>query len=107
MLVFVLQLLYHEVLLHLTLHVGSCLDGDSTHVDEFQDTSRHEVVIIGAKVSVGIQNVIGLLQVTIQGDVAIPQQVFIDPATRTIHTDQSPEEGDNRTQCQGNVDEAE
>ena len=65
-----------EVLHVLALFVQMLLDGDCSEVDEFQDTSREQMVVVGVKVLVGIQHIVGLLQISAEGDIPIPEQIL-------------------------------
>ena len=72
-----------EVLHVLALFVQMLLDGDCSEVDEFQDTSREQMVVVGVKVLVGIQHIVGLLQISAEGDIPIPEQIFVHFLSRT------------------------
>ncbi|PUU97179.1 hypothetical protein DCD76_19205, partial [Acinetobacter baumannii] len=49
---------------------------DASEVDELQDTGREQVVVVGTEVFVCVQHVVGLLQVTVEGYIAIPHQTL-------------------------------
>ena len=74
----VLQFVDHEVLLRLALAVQRLLDADGPHIDKLQDTGREQVIIVGAEILIGVEHVVGLLQIAVQGDVAIPEQILVD-----------------------------
>ena len=84
------QFVDDEVLLALALLVEVCLYGDGTHVNKLEDTGREQVVVVGANLFIGIEHVVGLLEVTLQGDVAIPEQVFVDFLTCAPNIDKVP-----------------
>ena len=71
------------------------LDADRPHVDELQDAGGEQVVIVGIEILVGIQNVVGLLQVAVHRDVAEPEQVLIHLLTGTPHIDEIPDASHN------------
>ena len=99
----------HEVAFCLTLLVQSLLDADSAHIDEFQDTGREQVVVVCAKVLIGVEHVVGLLQIALQRDVTIPVQVFVDLLAGTPDIDKIPDTANDRQykEAQDEQDEVE
>ena len=71
------------------------LNTDRPHVDELQDAGGEQVVIVGIEILVGIQNVVGLLQVAVHRDVAEPEQVLVHLLTGTPHIDEVPDGSHN------------
>ena len=74
----ILQLVDNEVAFCLALTIHPLLDADGTHVDKFQDAGREQVVIVVADIAIGVEHIVGLLQITLQRYIAIPEQVFVD-----------------------------
>ena len=74
----VCQFLDDEIVLRLAILVQALLDADGSHVDQLQDAGREQVVIVAAEIAIGVEHIIGLLQVALIWDVAIPEQVLVD-----------------------------
>ena len=89
------QFVDDKVLLGLALLVEPRLDGDGSHIDELEDTGREQIVIVGAEITVGIEHVVGLLEVSLHGDIAIPKQILEGFFTRAPYIDKVPYARDN------------
>ena len=76
LLILVLQVVYHEVLHGLTLLVQTLIDADRSLVDQFQDTGRKKVVVVGTEILIGILHIISPLEIPIIGNVTVPEQVL-------------------------------
>ena len=85
------QLVHDEVLLALALAVEPRLDGNGTHIDELEDTGREQVVVVGAEITVGVEHVVGLLEIALQRDVAIPEQILVDLLACAPYIDEIPD----------------
>ena len=86
LLVNILVVVHHKVGFHLTLRVRFCLNGDNAHADQFQDTCRHQVIIIAVKIFIGIQYLVSLLQIAVQGHITIPHQPLVQLALGPPYT---------------------
>ena len=71
------QSVYSEVLLQLTLAVGVRLYGNGPQVYQFQYACRQQIVVVVGTPLICVQHVVGLLQISVQRYVAIPQQVLV------------------------------
>ena len=94
----VLEFMDDKVLLRLAFAVQSLFDADGTHVDEFQDTGREQVVVVGAEILISVKHVVSLLEVAFHGDVTIPEQILVHFLARAPYIYKIPDkahDGDN------------
>ena len=97
----VCQFLDDKVVLCLAILVQTLLDADGSHVDEFQDAGREQVVIVAAEIAIGVEYVVGFMQVAFVGDVAIPEQVLVDLPPMVPDDNQLRDEGYHRDDNKG------
>ena len=103
----VCQFLDDKVVLCLAILVQTLLDADGSHVDEFQDAGREQVVIVAAEIAIGVEYVVGFMQVAFVGDVAIPEQVLVDLPPMVPDDNQLRDEGYHRDDNKGDDEEDE